>query len=251
MSRARPRVCVITGFGINADEELAYAFQAAGADAERVHVTDLIERPSLVGSFSILAFPGGFSFGDHLGSGMVFAHLFRRHLKPALESFAAAGGLVIGICNGFQVLVKMGVLPNLSGAWEPEVSLVHNDSGRFIDRWVRVAFDPASPCVWTRDLAGMDLPVRHGEGKLVAKSTAVLDQLESRRLVALRYIDNPNGSVRDVAGICDPTGRIFGLMPHPEAFILAENHPEWTRGGVRVGEGLCIFENGVRAVRPS
>jgi len=249
MSGARPRACVITGFGINADEELALALRTAGADAERVHVSDLIECPSLVGSYRILAFPGGFSFGDHLGSGMVFAHLFRRHLKPALESFAAAGGLVIGICNGFQVLVKMGVLPNLSGTWEPEVSLIHNNSGRFVDRWVRVTFDPASPCVWTRGLACMDLPVRHGEGKLVAASEAILDQLESRRLVALRYIDNPNGSVRDAAGICDPTGRIFGLMPHPEAFIRAENHPEWTRGGVRAGEGLGIFENGVRAAR--
>ena len=249
MRGARPRTCVITGFGINADEELAHAFQVAGADAERVHVSDLIERPALVGSYRILAFPGGFSFGDHLGSGMVFAHLFRRHLKPALESFAAAGGLVIGICNGFQVLVKMGVLPNLSGTWEPEVSLVHNDSGRFEDRWVRVTFDRASPCPWTRGLDSMDLPVRHGEGKLVVKSAAVLDRLESGHLVALRYIDNPNGSVHDVAGICDPTGRIFGLMPHPEAFIRAENHPEWTRGGVRAGEGLAIFENGVRAAR--
>ena len=249
MSGARPRACVITGYGVNADEELALALQTAGARAERLHVGDLIENPSLVGSYRILAFPGGFSFGDHLGSGMVFAHLFRRHLKPALESFAAAGGLVIGICNGFQVLVKMGVLPNLSGSWEPEVSLVHNDSGEFVDRWVRVAFDPSSPCAWTRGLAGMDLPVRHGEGKLVAASEAVLDELESRHLVALRYIDNPNGSARDAAGICDRTGRIFGLMPHPEAFIRTENHPEWTRGGVRAGEGLAIFENGVRAAR--
>ncbi len=145
VSGRRPRACVITGFGINADEELALAFRMAGAEAVRVHVTDLIEEPVLLGSYRILAFPGGFSFGDHLGSGMVFAHLFRRHLKPALEGFARAGGLVIGICNGFQVLVKMGVLPNMAGAWEPEVSLVHNDSGRFEDRWVRVAFDPRQP----------------------------------------------------------------------------------------------------------
>jgi phosphoribosylformylglycinamidine (FGAM) synthase-like amidotransferase family enzyme len=274
MSRIRPRACVITGFGINADEELVLALRMAGAEAAGIHVSDLIDNPSMVGSFRILAFPGGFSFGDHLGSGMVFAHLFRRHLKPALEGFIASGGLVIGICNGFQVLVKMGVLPNMAGAWEPEVSLVHNDSGRFEDRWVRVAFQPDSPCLWTRGLAAMDLPVRHGEGKLVVKSDSVLDELERRRLVALRYAarfvtqpadapvgaqapgmsavaypDDPNGSVRNIAGICDPTGRVFGLMPHPEAFVRPENHPEWTRGGVRKGQGLAIFENGVRAAR--
>jgi len=264
MSRTRPRACVITGFGINADEELALALRMAGADPDRIHVSDLIANPSTLGTFRILAFPGGFSFGDHLGSGMVFAHLFRRHLKTALEGFVSAGGLVIGICNGFQVLVKMGVLPDMAGAWEPEVSLVHNDSGRFEDRWVRVAFERASPCLWTRGLTPMDLPVRHGEGRLVARSGAVLDALEVRGLVVLRYIargaaqassgpvpypDNPNGSAACAAGICDPTGRIFGLMPHPEAFIYAENHPEWTRGGVRGGEGLAIFENGVRAAR--
>jgi phosphoribosylformylglycinamidine synthase subunit PurQ / glutaminase len=265
MSRRRPRACVITGFGINADEELAFAFRTAGAEAVRVHVSDLIEAPALLASYRILAFPGGFSFGDHLGSGMVFAHLFRRHLKPALEGFARAGGLVIGICNGFQVLVKMGVLPGMAGTWEPEASLVHNDSGRFEDRWVRVAFDPGSPCVWTAGLAPMDLPVRHGEGKLIVKSDSVRAGLEARRLVALRYVarsgtgvagagpvaypDNPNGSDLDAAGICDPTGRIFGLMPHPEAFVRAEQHPEWARGGARAGDGLAVFENGVRAAR--
>ena len=230
-----------------------------------MHVSDLIENPSLVGRYRILAFPGGFSFGDHLGSGMVFAHLFRRHLKPALEGFVAAGGLVIGICNGFQVLVKMGVLPNMAGAWEPEVSLVHNDSGRFEDRWVRVAFEPASPCVWTRGLPAMDLPVRHGEGKLIVKSDAVLADLEARRLVAARYVargaeravgaaspavpvaypDNPNGSACDAAGICDPTGRIFGLMPHPEAFIQGR---EPSRVGAR-GSGCGAGPGRVRERR--
>lgn len=251
MSGRRPRVCVITGFGINADEELAHAFHVAGAEPSRVHVSDLIESPPLLARHRIIAFPGGFSFGDHLGSGMVFAHLFRRHLKPALEGFVAAGGLVIGICNGFQVLVKMGVLPNMGGLWEPEVSLVHNDSGRFVDRWVRVVFDPASPCAWTAGLGSMDLPVRHGEGKLIVKTAAVREQLAARRLVSARYAggENPNGSDLDAAGICDPTGRIFGLMPHPEAFIRAEHHPAWARGEVRSGEGLAVIENGVRAAR--
>jgi phosphoribosylformylglycinamidine synthase I len=233
------KVCVITGFGINADEELALGFAAAGADAARVHVTDLIEEPDRMLSYRILAFPGGFSFGDHLGSGKVFALLFTRSLQKNMERFIAAGGLVIGICNGFQVLVKMGILPNLSGGFHQEVSLIHNESGKFEDRWVRISFDPASPCVWTKNLAPMDLQVRHGEGRFVVKSADVLSMLESGRLAAARYVsrdgspaaypENPNGSVAAIAGICDPSGRVFGLMPHPEAFLFPETHPDWFR----------------------
>lgn len=257
MSARRPGVCVITGFGINADEELALAFELTGGDARRVHVTDLIAAPRLLAGFRILAFPGGFSFGDHLGSGKVFATLFARYLGPALADFVAAGKLVIGICNGFQVLVKMGVLPNLSGTAGQEVSLIHNDSGKFEDRWVKVRFEHASRCVWTGGLREMDLPVRHGEGRFVTSSAGVLSELSARGLVALRYAssaggdpvypEDPNGSEGHVAGICDPTGRVFGLMPHPEAFIHAYNHPEWTAGSVTEGEGLRIFANGVRA----
>ncbi|MGO9307597.1 MAG: phosphoribosylformylglycinamidine synthase subunit PurQ [Spirochaetia bacterium] len=256
---SRPRVCVITGFGINADEELARAFEMAGGDARRVHVTDLIAEPLRVSTFRILAFPGGFSFGDHLGSGKVFATLFRRSLGAEMARFVAGGGLVIGICNGFQVLAKMGVLPNLSGTNAQEVSLIHNDSGKYEDRWVRVSFAQESPCVWTRGLARMDLPVRHGEGKFLARSPELLAQLSARGLVALRYAslaggepkypEDPNGSDGHVAGICDPTGRVFGLMPHPEAFIHAENHPDWTARSIREGEGVRIFANGVRAAR--
>lgn len=257
ISRKRPRVCVITGYGINADEELALAFDLAGGEARRVHVTDLIAKPGLLSDFRVLAFPGGFSFGDHLGSGKVFATLFRRNLGPALAAFVAAGRLVVGICNGFQVLVKMGVLPNLSGASAPEVSLIHNDSGRYEDRWVKVRFESRSPCVWTRGLSEMDLPVRHGEGRFVTASPGMLSELSDRGLVALRYVsasggepaypEDPNGSEGHVAGICDPTGRVFGLMPHPEAFIHAHNHPEWTAGAATEGEGLRIFANGVKA----
>jgi phosphoribosylformylglycinamidine synthase len=250
-------VCVITGFGINADEELAQAFEMAGGDARRVHVTDLIAQPDLLSGFRILAFPGGFSFGDHLGSGKVFATLVRRNLGAGMAGFVAGGGLVVGICNGFQVLVKMGILPNLSGTMGQEVSLIHNDSGKFEDRWVRVRFGLESPCVWTRGLSQMDLPVRHGEGRFVARSPELLAELDARGLVALRYAsrsggepkypEDPNGSDGHVAGICDPTGRVFGLMPHPEAFIHAENHPEWTALSLTEGEGLRILANGVRA----
>ena len=263
----RPRVCIITGFGINADEELAYAFDRAGGDAVRVHVRDLISAPRLLSTFRILAFPGGFSFGDHLGSGKVFATLFRRSLGAELREFIAGGGLVLGICNGFQVLVKMGVLPNLERKGAQEVSLIHNDSGKYEDRWVRVRFEQGSRCVWTRELSDMDLPVRHGEGKFVVSGNEAMSALEASGLIALRYTagetgseevrypDDPNGSDGHVAGICDLTGRVFGLMPHPEAFLHPENHPQWNfpaapprHGGRRLqGEGLRILANGVRA----
>lgn len=264
---SRPRVCVVTGYGINADEELALAFRMAGADARAVHAGDLVADPRLIGGFAILALPGGFSFGDHLGSGTVLAHLFRRVLRPALEEFVADGGLVIGICNGFQVLVKMGLLPNLSSRWEREVSLVHNESGVFEDRWVRIVFDHESPCVWTRALAAMDVPVRHGEGRFVVADQRVLAELRAGHLAAARYAprdgrpgpaaypDNPNGSLDGIAGITDRTGRVFGLMPHPEAFLFPENHPEWTRSGpprrpaAVHGDGLAIFLRGVQAAR--
>jgi phosphoribosylformylglycinamidine synthase len=256
-----PRACVITGFGINADEELALAFEMAGARAARVHVRDLVDRPSLLGHYGILGFPGGFSYGDHLGSGKVFATLFRRSLGAALSQFVTRGGLVIGICNGFQVLVKMGVLPDMSGTGAQEASLIHNDSGKFEDRWVCVAFDTGSRCAWTRGMSCQDMPVRHGEGKFVVRSAADMNALESRGQIVLRYAsvsagepsypEDPNGSDRHVAGICDPTGRIFGLMPHPEAFLHPENHPDWTSRTAREGEGLRLFVNGVKAAAAS
>lgn len=263
----RPRVCIITGFGINADEELACAFDRAGGEAVRVHVRDLIEAPRLLSTFRILSFPGGFSFGDHLGSGKVFATLFRRTLGAELGEFIAGGGLVLGICNGFQVLVKMGVLPNLEGRGTQEVSLIHNDSGKYEDRWVKVRFEQNSRCVWTKGLSDMDLPVRHGEGKFVVRGNNAMNALAAGGLIALRYTageaggnevsypDDPNGSDGHVAGICDPTGRVFGLMPHPEAFLHPENHPQWTFPAASSrhtrrrpqGEGLRILANGVRA----
>ena len=241
------RACVITGYGINADRELATALDAAGARADRVHVQDLIDDPGMLDRYRIIGFPGGFSFGDHLGSGLVFAHLFRHHLKEKLASLIRDGVCVIGICNGFQVLVKMGVLPDMRGDWSPQVSLIHNDSGTFEDSWVKVAFDPDCSCVWTEGLGEMDLPIRHGEGRFYAGSPETLAALKERRLIALRYSGrNPNGSDDAVAGITDPTGRILGLMPHPEAFLYPENHPLWTRVEIDRAYGLDIFRNGVR-----
>jgi phosphoribosylformylglycinamidine synthase len=257
----RTRVCVIVGLGINADVELGQAFRTVGGDSSFVHVKDLIADPERLASFDILAFPGGFSFGDHLGSGKVFATLFKRNLGAAMNGFVSRGGLVIGVCNGFQVLAKMGALPNMSGSSTQEASLIHNDSGQFEDRWVRVRCDDRSRCAWTRGIGEMDLPVRHGEGKFIVRSPEVLARLAEEGLIALRYAspgggqpaypEDPNGSDGHVAGICDPSGRVFGLMPHPEAFVHAQNHPDWTTGSIARGEGLRIFANGVRAARES
>jgi len=250
-------VCVITGFGINADEELVRAFDRAGGQASRVHVSDLIARPGLLSEYRILAFPGGFSFGDHLGSGKVFSTLFSRNLGGAMKAFVAGGGLAIGVCNGFQVLVKMGILPDLDGTGEQAVSLIHNDSGRYEDRWIRVRPEKGSRCLWTRGLPDMDLPVRHGEGKFITRSPGTLAELEGQGCIALRYVapgggepsypEDPNGSEGHVAGICDRTGRVFGLMPHPEAFVTPLEHPDWAARTIPEGFGLRIFMNGVRA----
>lgn len=237
------RTCIITGYGINADLELAEAFRQVGSEAERIHLNDLITDPDRLKDFQILGFPGGFSFGDHLGSGLVFAGLFRRNLRTALEGHIASGGLIIGICNGFQVLVKMGVLPNLTGDWSPGVSLIHNEDGRFVDRWVRVAANPESRCVWTKGIEEIDMPIRNGEGRFITASDEVYNRLISDGLIALRYKgENPNGSRGAVAGISDLSGRILGLMPHPEAYLYPQNHPVWLNAN-----GLIIFRNGVDA----
>ncbi len=251
------RAIVVSGYGFNADAELAEAFRLAGAVVERVHLSELLASPQRLESARILAFPGGFSFGDHLGSGQVVALLCRRRLRPALKRFAEDGGLVIGVCNGFQALLRMGMLPNRDsglggGTWTIEASLVHNASGRFIDDWVEVEFEAGSRCVWTRGLSSRSLPVRHGEGRFMTRDEASLDSMEAEGLIALRYAkgDNPNGSERDVAGICDPTGRVLGLMPHPEAFLIRENHPQRRRGN-RDRPGIELFEKGVGVARDS
>ncbi len=244
------RVTVVTGFGINADRELALAFDLVGAVSTRVHLIDLIAEPKILERTAILALPGGFSFGDHLGSGLVFAARFRHHLSSHIDRFLERGGLAIGICNGFQVMAKGGMVPNLDGHGYPEVTLVHNDTGRFVDSWVKIAFDNESPCIWTRNLAPMEIPIRHGEGRFVARSDEILDRVESEHLVAVRYVgENPNGSARMIAGITEKHGRVLGLMPHPEAFISDQHHPRWTRKELRsgngLGNGLELLRNGV------
>jgi phosphoribosylformylglycinamidine synthase I len=276
-------VLIITGDGLNCERETAWAFRLAGAQPQLVHISDVLRRERRLQEFSILAFIGGFSNGDHLGAGTVQASRFRHGLREDLEGFIDRGGLIIGICNGFQTLVKMGVLPggadtavsamSAGGAdsagssgrqsWERTATIMANDSGRFEDRWVHLAVNPGGPCVWTRGLRRLFLPVRHGEGKFVVREPGILGELARGGQVVARYATaagqptleypaNPNGSQEAVAGICDPTGRIFGLMPHPEAYLLPYHHPSWTREAAlgrplpEEGEGLAVFRNAVQ-----
>jgi phosphoribosylformylglycinamidine (FGAM) synthase-like amidotransferase family enzyme len=242
----KARVCILTGYGINADRELAEAFRLAGAAPDCVHVADLLDEPGRLDDYQLLGFPGGFSFGDHLGSGKVLAGLIRRRLGGPLGDFVQRGGLVIGICNGFQVLVKMGLLPGLDGSMRQEVSLVHNEGGAFIDRWVACRVNPANPSPWLAGIDRLELPVRHGEGRFISASPELARLIAERKLAALFYEDNPNGSEAGIAGITDGSGRVLGLMPHPEAFLYPENHPRWTREKVPASCGLAVFENGAR-----
>ncbi|MFW6240435.1 MAG: phosphoribosylformylglycinamidine synthase subunit PurQ [Thermodesulfobacteriota bacterium] len=241
MSRAAVPALVPTGFGLNCDYETAYALELAGAAAKRVHINDLISGAVSLSDFRILVFGGGFSWGDDHGAGVIQAVRMRTHLGDALLEFVAGGNLVLGICNGFQTLVNLGLLPGLDGDYSARtVALTGNDCGNFRDQWVHLTANPDSPCVFTRGMDRMELPVRHGEGKFFAEKAA-LDRLEARGQVVLRYAtpegeaaqgrfpDNPNGAFRDIAGICDPTGRVFGLMPHPEAYHHWSQHPDWTR----------------------
>ncbi len=265
---------VIRTAGTNCDAEMCRGFALAGANVELVHVDRLIERPALVESADLIGFPGGFSYGDDVASGRILAVKLRERLYPALRDAARRGVPMIGACNGFQVLVQVGLLPGpAKGQPWPEnaaprqtVALTHNASARFVDRWVRVRPNPASACVWTRSLSALWnegsqdsdlrdsallLPIAHGEGRFVSASPAVLEALEAGAQIALTYVDNPNGSVADIAGICDSSGRIFGLMPHPERFLDWSLHPWWTRleesMTARPAPGLLIFRDAVAA----
>ncbi len=245
----KPRVLVLRAAGTNCDVETAYAFDAVGAASTTLHVNRLRERPLLLREVQILAIPGGFSYGDDVASGRIFANELVAALRDELTAFVERGGFAIGICNGFQVLIKSGLLPALAhgaGPARQQATLTDNLSGRYSDRWVRVTGDPAR-CAWIPDADEIELPVAHGEGRFVADES-VLEALSANHQIALRYSSgtNPNGAARDIAGICDPSGRVFGLMPHPERFLRFENHPRWTREARRAeGDGVRIFRTAV------
>ena len=234
-------VLVLTGYGLNCDHETAYAFELAGAHAERVHINSLIDGTAGLENFQILVFIGGFSWGDDHGAGVIQAVRLKTNIGGQIIEFVDRGNLVLGICNGFQSLVNLGLLPGLKRNYRRRsVAVTFNDCGNFRDQWVTLKVNAAAPCIYTRGIELAELPVRHGEGKFYADE-AILANLVENNQVAIQYAlpdgeladgrfpFNPNGSIADIAGICDPTGRIFGLMPHPEAYNHWTNHPDWTR----------------------
>ncbi|HEY3446739.1 MAG TPA: phosphoribosylformylglycinamidine synthase subunit PurQ [Myxococcales bacterium] len=260
------RALVVTGFGINCEEEMAAGFRLAGAEATIAHLNELFLGRVSLGDFRILALPGGFSFGDDLGSGKVLANKLRfkkgaagAPLFDAIRDFLKGGGHVLGVCNGFQALVKLGLLPNVGGNFEQEVTLARNDSGRFEDRWCEVRVNGASRSPVLKGLERLRLPVRHGEGKLVVRDEAIRKAITRRALSGMAYCDeqgeptqrypeNPNGAELACAALSDPSGQVFGLMPHPEAALTLYNDPAWPqlkRSGVKSeeGQGLALFRN--------
>jgi phosphoribosylformylglycinamidine synthase len=273
------KVIVIRTAGTNCNEETAFAFSRLGAHVEQVHINALINGVRKLSDYHILALPGGFSYGDDIASGRILANELRLKLTDGIKQFIQDGKLIIGICNGFQILAKAGILPGLG--WSScrtltdvrqigpplglqrggqEATLFCNDSAKFEARWVHLKME--SRCVWTRGMSPqIYLPVAHGEGKFIPRDKKVLDALMSNGQIVLRYCapnggkpvypDNPNGSVDDIAGICDITGHVLGLMPHPERHFLFEQHPYWTRLPKRseFGDGAKIFENGINYVK--
>jgi phosphoribosylformylglycinamidine synthase len=249
-----PRIIILHAPGTNRDRDVAWACELAGGAPEIVTVRQLLGGARRLGDYQMLVVPGGFSYGDDLGAGRVWATTLRHELGEQLDRFVASGRPVIGICNGFQVLVKTGLLP-AGKTGRQRATLTFNDSGSFECRWVWLEPNPDSPCIFTRELSEpVHCPVAHGEGKFVAESDAVYDDIEARGLVALRYVDdngspagypwNPNGSRGNIAGICNAQGNVLGLMPHPENHIKPQQHPGWFRG--EMGNlGLGIFEAGV------
>ncbi len=260
---ARPEVLVLRAPGTNCDRETAFAFEQAGARTQLIHVNRLLEEPELCARFQIFCVPGGFSYGDDVGGGRILANQLRHHLAEQLACFQADGKLILGICNGFQVLIKSGVLLPRDVHQGPPATLTYNDSGRFEDRWVELGVR-SRKCVFLEGIDRLYLPVAHGEGKFVARDPETLARLEAAGQLVLRYErqdrergpadaesqtpypDNPNGSMADVAGVCDATGRVLGLMPHPERHIDPTHHPRWTRGEAgQVGDGMKVFLNAV------
>lgn len=255
-----PRTLILRTAGTNCDRETAYAFERAGAESEFVHLNRIVAQPRMMDEFQLLAIPGGFSYGDDIAAGRIFANQIRHHLADAFRRFMEAGKPIIGICNGFQVLVKTDLLPGpIAGRSGQTATLAHNACGRFIDKWIHLTAPP-SRCIWTAGLSGtIDLPIAHGEGKFVPADQAVRKALWDDQQVSLVYARpdgqraagdpdyNPNGSIDDIAGICDATGLVFGLMPHPERFVDFIQHPAWTsRRQAGEGQGLAIFRNAVQ-----
>lgn len=262
------KIAVLYGHGINCDKETLEVLnrvidsKESNGKAKRVHTNEFIRGEDELKNYQMLVFPGGFLHGDDISAGKILANKLKTKLSKDFENFVQRGKLVLGICNGFQVLAKHPILPSLD---RQKVTLTWNDSGRYEDRWVWLKINENSPCVYSKGIDKIRLPIRHGEGKFIAEDK-VLDKLEKNNQVALRYAKrdgseangefpyNPNGSMRDIAGICDKTGRVFGLMPHPEAFHSLYNYPNWIElkkkgKGLPETTGVKMFENAVEFIQ--
>ena len=250
------KTLILRAPGTNCDVESAFAFEKAGAQAELVHVAELIRRPRRLSGYQIMVIPGGFTYGDDISAGKILANELRLKLSDEVQRFVDDGRLVLGICNGFQVLLKAGLLPRWTGENSQMLTIAGNDSGKFECRWIYLRADKTSPCVFTQGIDIMYLPVAHAEGKVV-----ISGGMPEEVSVALHYTDetgdiradypcNPNGSMNNIAGICDATGRVFALMPHPERFVHWTQHPRWLREPRRGhGDGFRIFLNAVEYAR--
>lgn len=265
----KPRVLIPSGQGLNCEEETEAGYRMLGAETSIVHINDVLTKPDMLEDYHILALVGGFSDGDHIASGKIHANRLKYGLERPLERFVDDGKLMIGICNGFQAMVKAGILPAIDNRRTTGLmTLTYNDSGKFEDRWVHLIANKKSKCVWTKGIDKLYLPVRHGEGKARFADDRALRKMESANQVALYYMNpetgkpaaesdypnNPNGSVNGIAGVCDPAGRIFGMMTHWEAFLSPYNHPSWTRLKIegrlpKEGAGLQIARNGIKYVK--
>lgn len=255
---------VVTGHGINCEYETKFALDAAGFKrVDLGHLNFIVSGDVKIEDYQLVVFPGGFLDGDDLGAAQACVNRIKHsvvsgeRLLDKVLRFVDEGKLILGICNGFQLLVKLGLLPALNSDYtRRNFSLTGNDSGRFEDRWVNLSVDSKSPCIFTRNMKDIYLPVRHGEGKIVASTESIVDEVIDRGQAVLYYTCpdssaptmeypwNPNGSIRSIAGLCDPTGRVFGLMPHPECYLNRTHHPRWTRERLdEEGDGLAFFRN--------
>lgn len=260
----KPVALIIRTAGINCDQELAWAFQLAGAEVRLEHLNRLIAQPQILEEVDLIGFPGGFSYGDDIAAGRIFANRLRHRLYEPLRQAIRRGVPMIGICNGFQVLVKLGLLPDPE-AGRQTATLADNTSGRFIDQWCSLQVDPQTRCIWTRGLSLLDLPIAHAEGRFVPESDQALARWQANGQIALRYVSdpstcpqanfpgNPNGSADNIAGVCDPSGLVLGLMPHPERHVHPTHHPYWSRRAVlgltQSMDGLKFFQNAVTYVQ--
>ncbi|VTR95476.1 phosphoribosylformylglycinamidine synthase i : Phosphoribosylformylglycinamidine synthase subunit PurQ OS=Pirellula staleyi (strain ATCC 27377 / DSM 6068 / ICPB 4128) GN=Psta_1060 PE=3 SV=1: GATase_5 [Gemmata massiliana] len=249
-----PHALILRAPGTNCDHEVQTAFELVGGHSTRLHLNALRENPKQLRDYQILVLPGGFSYGDDVGAGKVQALYMQHFLADAMRKFRDQEKLILGICNGFQVMLKAGLLmpPDEDG---PLATLTNNDSGHYEDRWIHLQATPGK-CPFLKGIDRVAMPVGHGEGKFVCRKEWIAKGLEQSGQIALRYVDangsrggypiNPNGAQDDIAGICDTTGRALGLMPHPDRHLFPTQHPQWTRRGLKPeGDGLQLFRNAV------